>query len=238
MIETIRSVYATHVGNIRDHNEDRYRLEPELGLWIVADGMGGHEGGEIASEMTVDVITRSIEDGESLKQSLVSAHEAVLHAAQSDPRKSGMGSTVVVLRIRDNRFEIAWVGDSRAYRLSKRYGFKLLTHDHSYIQLMIDNGLIAPHQARNHPMGHVVSQAIGSSPQGSVCVDFIEGTVEAGDRFLLCTDGLTNELTDDRIAAVLNQGKSLQTVVEILLGKALDAGGLDNITIVAVEKPA
>ncbi|MGH8557486.1 MAG: PP2C family protein-serine/threonine phosphatase [Methylococcales bacterium] len=238
MIEKIRSGYATHVGNVRDHNEDNYRLEPELGLWIVADGMGGHESGEVASAITVDIIAQSIEDGQSLKESLVSAHEAVRYAAKSDPRKSDMGSTVVVLRIRGNRFEIAWVGDSRVYRLSKRNGFKLLTHDHSYVQMLIDNDLINPEDARNHPMGHVVNQAIGSSPKGVVSVDIIEGSVESGDRFLLCTDGLTNELTDDRIAEVLRQEKHLQTVVEKLIGKALKAGGSDNVTIVVVENAA
>lgn len=238
MIEKIRSGYATHVGNVRDHNEDNYGLNPELGLWIVADGMGGHESGEVASAMTVDIITRLVEAGESLKDSLVLAHEAVLHAADSDPRKAGMGSTVVVLKITGNRYEIAWVGDSRVYRFSKKKGFKLLTHDHSYVQLLIDNDLISPEDARNHPMGHVVNQAIGSSPKGSVSVDTTEGTVEPGDRFLLCTDGLTNELADERIAEVLRQENKLQAVSDELIEKALAAGGMDNVTVVIVENPA
>ncbi|MGR9106667.1 MAG: PP2C family protein-serine/threonine phosphatase [Gammaproteobacteria bacterium] len=235
MAEKIRSGYATHVGNVRDHNEDNYRLSPELGLWIVADGMGGHESGEVASAMTVDIVSKSVENGMSLTESLVSAHEAVMHAADSDPSKSGMGSTVVVLKINGNRYEVAWVGDSRVYLYSKKKGFKLLTHDHSYVQLLIDNDLIRPEDAKNHPMSHVVNQAIGSSPKGTVMVDTISGIVEAGDRFLLCTDGLTNEISDEGIAKILQHEQDHQAVVQQLIENALAAGGADNVTIVIVE---
>jgi PPM family protein phosphatase len=235
MIDNIRSGYATHVGNVRDHNEDNYRVKPELGLWIVADGMGGHESGEVASAMTVDIVGQSVEDGKSLKDSLVAAHEAVMRAAESDPTKLGMGSTVVVLKITGSRYEIAWVGDSRVYLFSQKGGFKLLTHDHSYVQLLIDNDLISPEDAKHHPMSHVVNQAIGSSPKGTVAVDTLNGTVHAGDRFLLCTDGLTNEVPDEAIAAVLRREKDHQAAVEKLIEEALAAGGSDNVTTVIVE---
>lgn len=238
MTEKFRSGTATHVGNVRDHNEDNYRVEPELGLWIVADGMGGHESGEVASAMTVELVSESVEAGKSLTESLVSAHEAVMQAADSDPSKSGMGSTVVVLKITGNRYEIAWVGDSRVYLFSRRNGLKQLTRDHSYVQLLIDNELISPEDAKNHPMSHVVNQAIGSSPNDTVTVDTVDGTVEAGDRFLLCTDGLTNELSDAGIAAVLRQEKDHRAAVEKLIDAALAAGGADNVTVVIVEIPA
>jgi PPM family protein phosphatase len=235
MIDTIRSAYATHAGNIRDLNEDYFHMEPELGLWIVADGMGGHESGEVASAMTVDVVHRSVEAGEPLAKSLVAAHEAVIQAADSDPGKSGMGATVVVLKITGNCYEIAWVGDSRVYRYSRTNGLKLLTHDHSYVQLLVDNELISPEDAKNHPMSHVVNQAIGSSPKGTVSVDTVSGTVDPGDRFLLCTDGLTNELSDDGIADVLRQEIDHQAAADQLIQEALTAGGGDNVTVVIVE---
>ncbi len=235
MIDTIRSAYATHAGNVRDLNEDYFQMTPELGLWIVADGMGGHESGEVASALTVDVVRRSVEAGEPLNKSLIAAHEAVMRAADSDPGKSGMGATVVALKITGNHYEIAWVGDSRVYRLSRQKGFNLLTHDHSYVQLLIDNDLITPEDAKNHPMSHVVNQAIGSSPKGTVAVDTVAGTVESGDRFLLCTDGLTNELSDDGIAAVLGQEGDHQAAADQLIQKALAAGGADNVTVVIVE---
>lgn len=235
MTEKFRSGYATHVGNVRDHNEDNYRVQPELGLWIVADGMGGHESGEVASAMTVELVSESVEAGKSLTESLAAAHEAVMHAADSDLGKSGMGSTVVVLRIAGDRYEIAWVGDSRVYLLSPRNGFKQLTRDHSYVQLLIDNELISPEDAKNHPMSHVVNQAIGSSPNGTVTVDTVGGTIEAGDRFLLCTDGLTNELSDAGITEVLRHEKDYQIAAEKLIDQALAAGGADNVTVVIVE---
>jgi protein phosphatase len=235
MTETILSGTATHVGNVRDHNEDNYSVRPDLGLWIVADGMGGHESGEVASAMTVELVSQSVEGGKSLTQALVGAHEAVMQAANSDSGKSGMGSTVVVLGITGNRYEIAWVGDSRAYLFSRRDGLKQLSRDHSYVQLLIDNELISPEDAKNHPMSHVVNQAIGSSPSGTVTVDTVDGTVEAGDRFLLCTDGLTNELSDAAIAEVLRCENDRQAAADQLIGEALAAGGADNVTVVIVE---
>lgn len=237
MTEKFRSGHATHVGNVRDHNEDSYLVRPDLGLWIVADGMGGHESGEVASAMTVEVVNQLVQAGKSLKESLVSAHRAVMGAADSDPRKTGMGSTVVVLRVTGNRYEIAWVGDSRVYLWSLKHGFKQLTHDHSYVQLLVDNELIRPEEARYHPMSHVVNQAIGSSPDGSVTVDTREGVLEPGDRFLLCTDGLTNEVPDAGIAEVLQHEKDHQAAVDMLIDEALAAGGADNVTVVLVEIP-
>lgn len=238
MTDGIRSGCATHVGNVREHNEDRYLVEPALGLWVVADGMGGHECGEVASAITVDIVSKSVEAGSSLKESLVSAHEAVVDAADSDPARLGMGSTVVVLKITENQYEVAWVGDSRIYLLSRNESLRMLTHDHSYVQLLVDNDLINPEDARNHPMSHVVNQAIGSSPNGSVTVDTVGGTVESGDRFLLCTDGLTNELSDEGIAEVLQNNQDQQVAVDRLIEKALKAGGADNVTLVVVDAPS
>ncbi len=235
MTEKFRSGCATHVGNVRDHNEDDYRVQPEIGLWIVADGMGGHESGEVASAMTVEIVSGSVEAGKSLTESLVSAHEAVTHASDSDRSKAGMGSTVVVLKITENRYQIAWVGDSRAYLYSRMNGLRQLTRDHSYVQLLVDNELISPEDAKNHPMSHVVNQAIGSSPNGTVTVDTVDGTLEAGDRFLLCTDGLTNEVSDAGIAEVLRQEQDHQIAAQKLIDKALAAGGSDNVTVVIVD---
>lgn len=235
MTVEIRSGYATHVGNVREHNEDKYLANSELGLWIVADGMGGHECGEIASEITIEQICQSVEGGKSLKESLESAHDAVINASDEDPTKLGMGSTVVVLKITEDRYEIAWVGDSRIYMFRQKKGFNLLTHDHSYVQLLVNNDLIAPEDAKGHPMSHVVNQAIGSSPGGGVDVDTAEGLVEPGDRFLLCTDGLTNELSDERIQDILRNNEDQQTAVDNLIQQTLEAGGTDNVTLVVVD---
>ena len=158
-----------------------------------------------------------------------------MRAADADRGKSGMGATVVTLKITGNRYEIAWVGDSRVYLHSPKNGLKLLTRDHSYVQLLIDNDLITQEDAKNHPMSHVVNQAIGSSPKGTVSVDTVEGTVEVGDRFLLCTDGLTNEVSDEGIADILRTEKDHRVVVEKLRDGALAAGGADNVTVVLVE---
>ncbi len=230
----IRCGYATNVGCLRDHNEDAYSVEPELGLWVVADGMGGHEGGEIASEITITTVSQAIRAGRTLKEAFAEAHAAVKDAGASGVGKTGMGSTVVALRINDNDYEIAWVGDSRIYLWDGKE-FRQISHDHSYVQLLVDNQLIEKNDVRSHPMKHIVNQAIGNCANDDVDVDTLAGRLVEGCRFLLCSDGLSDELTDEEIASVICSKAMVQEAVDRLIDMALDSGGSDNITAMVVE---
>lgn len=234
MIQTIRSGHATSVGRVREHNEDSYGVTPDAGLWIVADGMGGHEGGEIASEITVRTVLDRVQDGHSLEQSIIDAHEAVLEAGQNGIGKAGMGSTLVALRIQDGQYEIAWVGDSRVYLWNGR-SLVQVTRDHSYVQMLLENQLIEPEQVRSHPMRHIVSQAIGNASNGQIEVDTVRGSARGDYRFLLCSDGLTDEVDDARIGETIASADDVQTVADRLVGMALESGGSDNITVLVVE---
>ena len=224
---------ATHVGRVRDHNEDNYICRSEIGLWVVADGMGGHEYGEVASAITVEQIVTATQNGRSLEESLQEAHDAVLKAGQTGHGKPGMGSTVVALKVDQNRYEVAWVGDSRVYRANQRE-FEKLTHDHSHVQELLDNNLIDEQDARVHPMRHIVSQAIGSSANDKISVDTVTGAFQPGDKFLLCSDGLTDEVPDQEICQILRKNVDLQSIADLLVGAALDNGGADNVTVLLV----
>lgn len=228
------SVAATHPGLVRRINEDGYCERPGDGLWAVADGMGGHAHGDWASGAVVQAL-ESIEltgDFEAAAQAVASAiHSANRRIwAESQRREQQMGSTVVALVVRDDRFAAVWVGDSRAYLLRDGVLY-MLSRDHSQVQEMVDRGLIPPEQARNHPGGHVLARAIGVGTR--MAVDVVTDTVEPGDLFLLCSDGLTGKLEDDEIAALLQSGVGSSTV-DALIGATLERGAPDNVTVVLV----
>ena len=233
---TICSAYATHVGLVRDHNEDNYLARPDLGLWIVADGMGGHLGGEIASSIVVDELARRIGQGEPLACAVGATHTAILDAVARGEGQQGMGSTVVALKLDGSRYQIAWVGDSRAY-LAGRHGLHQLSRDHSFVQQLLDAGAIGDEEASVHPDRNVISQAIGTVGLDTVKVDVIEGQLHQGDQVLLCSDGLTGEVDDDKIAAILAAPGDETQKVESLIAAALNHGGSDNVTVILVSAP-
>lgn len=226
----ILSAGKTHTGNVRDHNEDTIFNGPDHNLWIVADGMGGHACGEVASQITVNTLQSSIDQGQPLIDALAAAHTAVTSEAQNNSEALGMGTTVVLMTVNDEQFEIAWVGDSRAYLLRGQQ-LHLLTRDHSYLEWLKDNGVTVD-EARNHPKRNIITQSIGV---GEPAPDKIHGDVEPGDRFLLCSDGLNDELTDEEIANILAADGHAEEVTGMLIEAALEQGGRDNVSVIVVD---
>lgn len=220
----------THPGRVRDCNEDNIFASAEPGLWIVADGMGGHACGEVASEIVVERLLASFEAGESLTSSIELAHQAVTAHAELNTQAKGMGATVVVMTTADNHYTIAWVGDSRAYRLRGNQ-LQLLTRDHSYLEWLKDNG-ITVEEARKHPKRNVITQSIGI---GEPCPDTVTGDYQPGDRYLLCSDGLNDELTDEEICSILRSSDDSEAITEQMINAALDKGGRDNISVIVVD---
>lgn len=228
--------HDTHVGRVRKHNEDAYLIEPTLGLGIVADGMGGHECGEVASKIVVDCVREEVQGGTAVAKALVKAHHAVLDAAERGLGRCGMGSTAIVIKMDGHQFEVAWVGDSRAYIWS---GGRLtqLTRDHSLVQQLVDRGEISHEQARTHPQRNYITQAIGMLSLERLEVGRVQGRLSPGQQVLLCTDGLNGEVSDAEIAEVLTQDLSEQKKVDLLIQKALLNGGSDNVTVLLVSAP-
>lgn len=227
---------ATHTGHVRTHNEDTFYADPEAGIWLVADGMGGHRGGAIASSILGEYIPAEIGRGASVKEAVARSHQAILDAVEHGQGIQGMGSTVVVLHIEENHYEIAWVGDSKAYLWDG--ALRPLTRDHSVVQRLLDAGAIDAQEAKQHPQRSLLTQVLGSTALGQAQVDSISGTLKPKQQILLCSDGLTNEVDAEQVAAVLKQDLSPQEKVDRLIQAALDGGGKDNVTVVLVSAAA
>jgi protein phosphatase len=226
---------SSHVGLRRELNEDTYYSDSELGLWLVADGMGGHEFGEVASALARDAVVREIRAGRSLSEAIRSADEDIIRQSKRRDDSLPMGTTVVALKVTDHHFELAWVGDSRAYLWNGQ--LRQISSDHSYVQELIDQGAITPEQARSHPHRNVVTQALGVTDPESLKVETISGELRPGSQILLCSDGLTEEVDDAAIAALLAQTDlSAQECVDQLISTALDGGGSDNVTVVLLRR--
>jgi len=226
--------HTSHSGIKRDHNEDTYGIDLASGLFLVADGMGGHDHGEIASALARDHILSSIKSNIPIKQAILNANQEIINNSLEKPGDLPMGTTVAILKVNNSAYDCAWVGDSRIYKLSKQ---KLIpiSSDHSYVQELVDQDLITASQARSHPHRNVVTQALGVTDNSEIKVSLAEGKIKSGDKFLLCSDGLTEEVEDDRIAEIMNKPLSPKEIGDQLLIQALENGGSDNITAIILE---
>jgi serine/threonine protein phosphatase Stp1 len=235
----IDSVARSHVGSVRELNEDNFLDSPDNGIWSVADGMGGHAAGEVASGLIIEQL-RALHNPSGFT-SPMRAVEAKLHQVNQEllTRASVLlpgqiiGSTVVVLSIVGVRFTGLWVGDSRLYQF-RRGKLAQLSRDHSVVQDMVEAGTLAKKEARNHSSANIITRAVGVS--SAFKVDRLEGTVEAGDVYLLCSDGLVTMLEDDEISEILAHN-SLANAADRLIAMALERTARDNITLILVKIP-
>lgn len=234
-IEVVSSYYGsrTEVGHVREHNEDSLTVLPPL--FAVADGMGGHEAGEIASEITINTLNDlapESADAEALARAVVAANLNVIKAPSQGIGREGMGTTLTAAILEKERLIIAQVGDSRAYLLHNG-SLQQITRDHSLMADMIEAGQLTEAEARVHPNRSVITRAIGSDPH--MQPDLYELNVETGDRLLLCSDGVCGMIEDSEIASIMRQAPSAQACADQLIEAALHAGGFDNATAVVVD---
>jgi len=231
------------VGMIRSGNEDAFfaHATREKGVFIVADGMGGHAAGEVASEMAVQIVSRELQEladvhGEASRlrvaESLRIANRAIYDRTIQESDKQGMGTTASVLVVSGARYLIGQVGDSRVYLL-RDGALRQLTKDHSYVQEQVDAGFLTPEQARYHPYSNVITRCVGASDV--VEPDTYSGELRAGDVFLVASDGLTGMVDDRRLQQLLLSRASAGRVVDALIAEANYRGGLDNITAIVVQ---
>lgn len=233
-------------GRVRARNEDAYCIMADLGLAVVADGMGGHPAGAEASaravesfleHLTDDVSTSNGNWGDRMATGVEVAHRELLRMGDVDPERRGMGTTLTALRIdRANGDAIlVHVGDSRAYRL-REGRLTRISRDHTWVQEQVEHGRLDAAVARVHPMAHVLTRVVGGALPG-VEPQVRSGEVRAGDRYLLCTDGLTTHLSDDRIAGILANGASegLDATLDVLVRATIEEGATDNVTVILVN---
>ena len=242
------TVYGeTDVGQIREHNEDFIGWDAHLGLVLLADGMGGHNAGEVASELAVSSIRDALQDvlspemassniidfNDAIREAIIYANDEIIRMASERLECAGMGTTIVVTLFHGDRVIIANVGDSRMYRLRNKKMTQVTT-DHSLVQEMLDNGYISEEEAQLSASRNLITRALGIAEQ--VEVDVVEDVVENGDSYLLCSDGLTDLVTDDEILQLwLLYKDDLKTGCKELISLANEKGGKDNISIILIS---
>ena len=231
----------TDTGVVRNVNQDHYSVDPEGRFFIVADGMGGHAGGEEASQIATEVITdylnqqwNSDYSSENLLiAALEKANEAILADQQTHPERADMGTTVVAVLFRQQQPWYGHIGDSRLYQLRGKK-LRQITEDHTWVAKALKAGDITTEQAKSHPWRHVLSQCLGRKEIEKIEVKTLD--VQLGDRLLLCSDGLTEEVSDENIAHYLHESATCEDAAKGLVELAKKNGGSDNITVVIIEE--
>jgi protein phosphatase len=234
---------GTDVGIVRSGNEDNFFAEADevRGVFVVADGMGGHAAGEVASEMAVQIVARQLlplkdvkdpASQETVAQSLRDANRAIYERMLAEVDKQGMGTTASVMVLTDKGYLIGQIGDSRIYLL-RDGALTQITKDHSYVQEQVDAGLLTPEQARYHPYSNVITRCVGASEE--VEADIYTGEAKPGDVFLLASDGLTGMVDDRRLQQLLLARSGPGRIVDTLIAEANGRGGLDNITAIVIQ---
>ena len=231
---------CSDVGRRRETNEDKFGVDPELGLFLVSDGMGGHVAGQVASDLATDAMLRAVKSlekvaatlSERLRYAVARANQEVYQTARKRPELTGMGTTLVALLARDGRAALAHVGDSRAY-LFREGQIRQLTDDHSLVGELLRRREITEKAAREHPHRHVLTRALGV--REIVEPDLAEISSSPGDVVALCSDGLTNHVRDVEIAEAVHEQADLETACKRLVDLANARGGEDNMTLVLVR---
>ncbi len=233
--QTVNYAARTDVGRIREHNEDCYCVNQALGLYVVADGMGGHASGEVASEIAVTAIEQQIERGSSLVEAIEAAHLAIVQGVKTGAGKSGMGTTVVAVQLLHNTYTLAWVGDSRAYLWYD--GLSQISKDHSLVQMLLDSKQITKAEARVHPRKNIIYQSLGAMDVERPKVSIKQGILYRNQKIILCSDGLSDEVDEEQMSEIIAQANDNEELVEQLVAAAIDNGGKDNVSVIVIAAP-
>ncbi len=242
---------STDIGCVRKHNEDSLLVDRELGLFVVADGLGGHAAGEVASQIVVETVGRFVGetlekdrtwpvqydpslsyDGNRLKVALLLSDLAIAEDIRHNPERETMGSTVVAGLFHGPKITLAHVGDSRAYILGPA-GIRQVTRDHSWVAEQVANGILTPSEARVHPFRNVITQALGNG--GDLEVEVQEVELALSERLLLCSDGLSGMIADRQIWEIVEKAGNIDSALDLLIATAKASGGEDNITAILVS---
>jgi PPM family protein phosphatase len=224
---------SSDVGRLRSGNEDSFLVDDRLALYAVADGMGGHQGGEVASATALEALRAAVASGQALDAAIVGANVAVFEKAATDPGLAGMGTTLTAIAILgESTLLIGHVGDSRAYRVRDGV-LEQLTEDHSLVEELVREGRLSPEEAEVHPRRNVITRSIGI--EADVDVDLYTVDARTGDRIIICSDGLTTMVRDDDVLHVAQLDTDPRLAADHLVDAANEAGGEDNITVVVVD---
>ena len=230
--DRFESKARSHVGTVRSLNEDRFLARDAIGIWAVADGMGGHSNGDIAAETVIEELERMESgDPDAVRTAIDRANRRLIDAAGGSVERAS-GATIVALLLGEGRYQCLWAGDSEVWRLRDGTLAKL-TRDHSVVEELVQAGLLAEADRRSHPQANVITHAVGVDD--IVTIESVSDELEDGDLFLICSDGLTGALTKEEMAAILAE-EALDPVADALLARALANGAPDNVTFILVRE--
>jgi len=227
----LKSFAKTHIGQ-RKNNEDSFLIDKEMGLYVVADGVGGLNKGEVASQLACNMVHDSIVAGETLKESIYIAHRSIVSQIKADLQKQGMATTIAAVLFNGNSYEIAWVGDSRVYLWDEK--LQLLTRDDSYVELLLENGHITMSELDTHPDRNVISQALGIERK-EIRIHSNFGTLKDNQAMLICSDGLYTIAKEADIINSFQSNNDLESICEELVNIAVDNDGKDNISLIGIK---
>lgn len=222
-----------HQGLVREKNEDSYISNQDDNIWLVADGVGGNESGEFASQLAVQTVERKLRQGKSLISAIQDANNAILSAVMQQADLKGMATTIIGAKFEQHAYQLAWVGDSRAYLIRPNEDIKRITYDHNVAQELFDSGEISEQEMLTHDGQHELTQAIGQ--MSLLDIPALKGQLSNGSILLLCTDGLSGVLSENEIFGFVSASESLDGIAENLLDKVLTAGAPDNITFTLIQ---
>lgn len=230
----IKSVAVSQVGKVREHNEDTVYVDNERGLWIVADGMGGHACGEVASQLAIEVVSNSVSEGAKLINTVSSAHQAILDQTKAQPEQKGMGTTLVAATGVNGGFNLAWVGDSRAYLFNEENNLKQITIDHSFVQDMVERKVLTAEEAIGHPQSNLISRSLGMLGRG-FGVDEVNVYPKSSGLLFLCSDGVTDYLPYEQLQPLFKKPKPLQDIADSICNSILETEAADNFSFILIS---
>ncbi|WP_226661449.1 PP2C family protein-serine/threonine phosphatase [Microbulbifer aggregans] len=234
----VKSVAISEVGHVRDHNEDTVFADDELGLWLVADGMGGHAAGEVASQLAVDSVAADVAAGDGLQQAVQRAHLAIKAAAKANPEQAGMGTTLVAVQKEKRGFRLVWSGDSRVYAWSAKGQLQQLTRDHSFVEELVMRGVLSAEEAQEHPKKNLISQALGLKEITHLRPGETHYKPSGAGGLMLCSDGVSDMLTFDELSAILLARDNLDDTARSLTRAIQKTSAKDNFSFVLLEHSA
>ena len=227
----LNSFAKSHIGQ-RKNNEDTILVDKEAGLYVVADGVGGLNKGDVASQMACDIVNDSIVAGETLKESIYIAHRSIVNQIKSNQQNQGMATTIAAVLFHDNSYEVAWVGDSRVYLWDEK--LQLITRDDSYVELLLENGHITVDELETHPDRNIISQALGIERK-EIRIHSNFGKLEKNQTLLICSDGLYTIAKESDIIKCFQNNDDVENITESLVNTAVENDGKDNISLISIN---
>ena len=227
----VKSLAVSQTGKIREHNEDAVFVDDQSGLWLVADGMGGHACGEVASALAAETVSSSMADGVGLSEAIELAHHSILEQSKLHTEQQGMGTTIVAAKSLKAGFDIAWVGDSRAYLFNGK--LRQLSTDHTFVQDMVYREVLTADEAINHPQGNLINRSLGMT-EGRFKVDSVKVKPEIMGYLLLCSDGVSDYISDQQLQFSFEQAQTLVEIAGAISDAVLKTEAADNFSFVII----